>query len=88
MSGGAGAKDKVVLPEDRIHAGFGSCYRPGQKIEVDEPGQVVNMLADPQADAIDELAHLCEYWTKHRLNGRTPGHIKKAILMIAGELER
>ena len=46
----------------------------------------IEIHKDEVADKLDEMADLCEYWKRNRDNGRTPGAIRAALLMLAGEV--
>ena len=37
-------------------------------------------------DKIDELADLCQHWSRNRAKGVTPAAVKQAILAISAEL--
>ena len=47
-----------------------------------EPGKI-EVKTDEVAEALDEIAHLAEYWKRSREQGRIPGGIKSAMIMLA-----
>jgi len=40
---------------------------------------------DYVADALDDMADLCEHWKRNRERGRTPNAIRSALLMLMRE---
>jgi hypothetical protein len=44
------------------------------------------IVSDPASDVIDDMAALCEHWTRNREDGRTPKAIKEAMIFAAREL--
>lgn len=44
-----------------------------------------NEMADPVADALDDMAALGQHWTRNRERGRMPNGIRTAMLMVARE---
>lgn len=46
------------------------------------PGRL-EVLHDPVADLLDDLAALGQHWTRNRERGRMPGAIRQAMLMVA-----
>lgn len=45
----------------------------------------MEILHDPIAEKLDEMADLCEHWKRHRANGRNPIAVRAALLMLAQE---
>ena len=46
----------------------------------------LQVLRDPVADALDDMAALGLHWTRNRERGRMPGGIRAAMLLVAREL--
>jgi len=42
---------------------------------------------DPIADKLDEMASLCEYWQKHRAEGKMPRAVRSALITIVREIK-
>lgn len=47
--------------------------------------QQLQAVADPVADALDDMAALGLHWTRNRERGRMPRWIRQAMLMVARE---
>lgn len=45
----------------------------------------LEILHDPIAEKLDEMADLCEHWKRNRSLGRNPTAIRAALLMLAQE---
>lgn len=45
----------------------------------------LQVVADPVADALDDMAALGLHWTRNRERGRMPSGIRQAMLMVARE---
>lgn len=45
----------------------------------------LEILRDPVAEKLDEMADLCEHWKRNRSMGRNPTAIRSALLMLAQE---
>lgn len=43
-------------------------------------------LADPVADALDDMAALGQHWTRNRERGRMPNGLRAAMLLVAREV--
>ena len=43
------------------------------------------MMRDPIADALDDMAALGEHWKRNRERGRMPNGIRSAMLLVARE---
>lgn len=48
--------------------------------------QTFQVVADPVADALDDMAALGLYWTRNRERGRMPSSIRKAMILVAQEV--
>ena len=46
----------------------------------------IEVVTDPVAEKLDDLADICEYWKRHRDKGRNPTAIRAALIMLANEL--
>lgn len=46
----------------------------------------LEVMRDPVADALDDMAALCEYWKRNRDKGRTPSAIRNPLLQMAREV--
>lgn len=46
----------------------------------------IEVVKDPIAERLDELADLSEYWKKNRDKGRNPQGIRLAMIHLANEL--
>lgn len=44
------------------------------------------VVLDPVADALDDMAALGQHWTRNRERGRMPGGIRAAMLLVAREV--
>lgn len=47
----------------------------------------LEVVQDPVADALDDLAALGTHWTRNRDRGRMPSGIRAAMVMVARELD-
>lgn len=45
----------------------------------------IEVVRDPVADALDDMAALAQHWAKNRERGRNPSSIRAAMLMVARE---
>ena len=45
----------------------------------------LTVMADPVADALDDMAALGLHWTRNRDRGRMPNGIRQAMLLVARE---
>ena len=50
------------------------------------PQETLQVVTDPVADALDDMAALGLHWTRNRERGRMPGGIRQAMLLVAREL--
>lgn len=52
----------------------------------------ITVWRDEQAELLDDMADLCEYWKRNRGKGRTPNAIRRALVkagaLILAEIER
>ena len=46
----------------------------------------LQMMRDPIADALDDMAALGEHWKRNRERGRMPNGIRSAMLLVAREV--
>jgi len=46
----------------------------------------IEIVKDEIAEALDELADLCEYWKKNRERGRMPNGVRAGIVTIVNEI--
>lgn len=46
----------------------------------------LDVLADPVADALDDMAGLGEHWRRNRDRGRMPNGIRGAMLLVARDV--
>ena len=58
------------------------CGNPG----CESPPQKLEVAHDHVAEKLDEMADLCEYWTRNRAKGRNPKAIRAALLILAAEV--
>lgn len=50
------------------------------------PQPKIEIVRDHVAEKLDEIADLCEYWTRNRAKGRNPTAVRAALLMLAKEV--
>lgn len=46
----------------------------------------LELMRDPVADALDDMAALGQHWTRNRERGRMPNGIRMAMLLVAREV--
>lgn len=46
----------------------------------------IELMRDPVADALDDMAALGQHWTRNRERGRMPNGIRAAMLLVAREV--
>jgi hypothetical protein len=46
----------------------------------------LEVMRDPVADCLDDMAALGEHWTRNREKGRMPGGIRAAMVLVAREM--
>jgi hypothetical protein len=46
----------------------------------------LELMRDPVADALDDMAALGQHWTRNRERGRMPNGIRAAMLLVAREV--
>lgn len=52
-----------------------------------QPGKIT-VWRDEQAELLDDMADLCEYWKRNRSKGRTPNAIRSALVMMAADIAK
>lgn len=48
--------------------------------------QTFQVVTDPVADALDDMAALGLHWTRNRERGRMPSGIRQAMILVAREV--
>lgn len=46
----------------------------------------IEIVRDHVAEKLDEMADLCEYWTRNRVKWRNPTAVRAALLMLVKEV--
>ena len=68
--------------EPCIRCDWNLCAKPDDELL----SQKIEVVSDHVAEKLDEMADLCEYWTRNRVNGRNPTAVRAALLLLAAEV--